>query len=174
MRYRRFIEGIIALFVAVAAVGISAALSMGSAASATTADAAFCGPNRKIPAPGAGAGDHPGFDAHMTVGPGVTVSGARPPIRIVNSGRDMLEWGAQRIDRSIGGSWTPMRLPGGPWEPALSILVLPESISVCEGPETGRGWPSGMYRWTLNVKALSRSGAVGHHVLRAVFPLRSR
>jgi hypothetical protein len=156
-----------------AAIGLVLTLPGGPGSSAAVTDASFCRPNRTTPVPDAGTGHHPGFEARMTVGPGTPLAGEQPSIRIVNSGRDLLEWGNQRVDRSVGGSWIPMRLPGGSAEPAFSILVLPESVTGCTGPETGRGWPSGTYRWTLNVNAVARSGPDGRHKLRAIFRLRA-
>lgn len=156
------------------AVVLGVVLSGGSGRSSAATDADFCQPDRTARLPDAGTGHPPAFDARMRVGPGVAIAGEEPSIRIVNSGRDLLEWSNQRIDRSVRGGWVPMRMPGGSAEPAFSILVPPESITGCTGPETGRGWPGGPYRWTLHVKAVPRSRAAEVRELSAIFRLRAR
>ena len=152
-----------------------AILWVGAGSSPASSRSQFCSPNRTTAYPGEGDGSGPpGFIAHMRAWSGTVLAGGEPAIRIVNRGGDVLYWGRQRVDRSVEGAWVRMRVPGGGPTPLVLPTVLPESITGCLGPETEASWPTGKYRWTLEVKAVGDSGPDGHHLLRAAFHLQSR
>ena len=172
----RFIKPLL-ISMTVIALAVVVVLTIGSGSSPAESRSEFCRPDRTTVFPGGGHGNGPaGFHAYVKAWPGPVVAGDRPAIRIFNPGRDVLNWRRERVERRAGGSWIRMRMPGeggGP-TPLILISTLAESIGRCGGPETDAHWPSGRYRWTIEVNAVGDHGSDGHHLLRAFFHLQAR
>ena len=175
MATRRLIRPLL-IPITVIALAVAAVLTIEAGSSSAVSRSQFCRPDRTTEFPGGGDGNGPvGFDAYMKAWPGPVVAGDEPAIRIFNPGRDVLYWRRQRVERRAEGSWIRMRMPGGGGPtPLVLITTLAESITRCGGPDTGVNWPTGKYRWTIEVNAVGGSGSDGHHFLRAVFHLRAR